>query len=117
MNNLKYYTLLHDANYECWGEWLKLAGVQDTPSNRGTIIDDTNVLIQAAVDGQGVALCSTTFVQDHLEAGRLIKPFDITLVNDFAYYVVYPKSHLNNPAVCAFRNWLLELQDGNEVTG
>jgi LysR family glycine cleavage system transcriptional activator len=115
MNNLKYYTLLHDANYECWGEWLKLAAVKDTPSNKGTIIDDTNVLIQAAVDGQGVALGSTTFVQDHLEAGRLIKPFDITLENDFAYYIVYPKSHLNNPAVCAFRNWLLELLEESET--
>jgi LysR family glycine cleavage system transcriptional activator len=117
MNNLKYYTLLHDANYECWEEWLKLASVRDTPSNKGTIIDDTNVLIQAAVDGQGVALGSTTFVQDHLDAGRLIKPFDITLVNDFAYYIVYPKSHLKNPAVCAFRNWLLELLDDNEFVG
>jgi len=117
MNNLKYYTLLHDANYECWGEWLKLAGVQNTPSNKGTIIDDTNVLIQAVVDGQGVALGSTTFVQDHLDAGRLVKPFDITLVNDFAYYIVYPKPHLNNPAVRAFRNWLLELLNDNEVVG
>lgn len=115
MNNLKYYTLLHDANYECWEEWLKLAAVKDTASNKGTIMDDTNVLIQAAVDGQGVALGSTAFVQDHLEAGRLIKPFDIILVNDFAYYIVYPKSHLNNPAVCAFRNWLLELKEENEV--
>jgi LysR family glycine cleavage system transcriptional activator len=64
-----------------------------------------------------VALGSTTFVQDHLDAGRLIKPFDITLVNDFAYYIVYPKSHLKNPAVCAFRNWLLELLDDNEFVG
>jgi LysR family glycine cleavage system transcriptional activator len=114
VNNLRYYTLLHDANYECWTEWLKLAGVSDIPSNKGTTIDDTNVLIQAAVDGQGVALGSTTFVEDHIEAGRLVKPFDITLVNDFAYYIVYPESHLDNPAVCAFRNWLLELLDEND---
>ena len=116
MENLRYYTLLHDANYENWTEWLKLAGVTDIATNKGTIIDDTNVLIQAAVDGQGVALGSSTFVQDHLEAGRLIKPFEITLVSDFAYYVVYPKSHLENPAVCAFRNWLLDLRDNNETT-
>jgi LysR family glycine cleavage system transcriptional activator len=115
VNNLKYYTLLHDANYECWGEWLKLAGVKDTRPSKRIIIDDTNVLIQAAVDGQGVAIGSTTFVQDHLDAGRLIKPFDITLVNDFAYYIVYPKSHLSKPAVCAFRNWLLELLDNSEL--
>ncbi|MFT5657710.1 MAG: LysR family glycine cleavage system transcriptional activator [Gammaproteobacteria bacterium] len=114
IQNLKYYTLLHDADYECWSEWLKLAKVPEITSNKGTIIDDTNVLIQAAVDGQGVALGSTTFVHDLLESGRLVKPFDVTLVNDFAYYIVYPKSHLKKPAVCAFRNWLLELVDDNQ---
>jgi LysR family glycine cleavage system transcriptional activator len=67
------------------------------------------VLIQAAIDGQGIALGSTTFVADLLEAGRLIKPFDISLVNEFAYYVVYPPEHLKNPAVRAFKEWLLSL--------
>lgn len=114
INNLRYYTLLHDASHECWTEWLKLAGVSDIPSNRGTIIDDTNVLIQAAVDGQGVALGSSIFVEDHIEAGRLVKPFEPVLVNDFAYYVVYPESHLNNPAVCAFKDWLLALLDDSD---
>jgi LysR family glycine cleavage system transcriptional activator len=111
IDNLRYYSLLHDANYECWSDWLKLAGLQEINANKGTIIDDTNVLIQAAVDGQGVALGSSTFVQDLLDSGRLIKPFDITLVNDFAYYVVCPEAHLKNPSVQAFKDWLLDLGD------
>ncbi|MFT5506349.1 MAG: LysR family glycine cleavage system transcriptional activator [Gammaproteobacteria bacterium] len=53
INNLSYYTLLHDASYECWRDWLSLAGLSYIASNKGTIIDDTNVLIQAAIDGQG----------------------------------------------------------------
>ncbi|MCP4982866.1 MAG: transcriptional regulator GcvA [Gammaproteobacteria bacterium] len=109
INNLCYYTLLHDANYECWHGWLNLAGAEGINADKGTIIDDTNVLIQAAIDGQGIALGSTPFVEDHLEAGRLIKPFDIELVNDFCYYVVCPQSHLKNPAVIAFKEWLLSL--------
>ena len=112
INNLRYYSLLHDANYECWSDWLKLAGLQAINANKGTIIDDTNVLIQAAVDGQGVALGSSTFVQELLDSGRLIKPFDITLVNEFAYYVVCPEAHLKNPSVQAFKDWLLDL--GND---
>lgn len=111
INNFKYYTLLHDANYECWADWIKLAGIGEVNSSKGTIIDDTNVLIQAAVDGQGIAMGSTTFVQDLLDAGKLIKPFDITLVNEFAYYIVYPQAHLKNPSVKAFKNWLIELID------
>ncbi len=111
LDNLRYYALLHDANYECWDDWLKLAGVKDIDAKRGTVIDDTNVLIQAAIDGQGVALGSSTFVEDLLESGRLVKPFDVTLVNEFAYFVVYPEAHLKNPAVLAFKNWLLSLVD------
>jgi LysR family glycine cleavage system transcriptional activator len=109
LNNLRYYALLHDANYECWDDWLKLAGVKDIDAKRGTVIDDTNVLIQAAIDGQGIALGSSTFVEDLLESGQLVKPFDITLVNEFAYFVVYPEAHLKNPAVLAFKDWLLSL--------
>jgi LysR family glycine cleavage system transcriptional activator len=41
----------------------------------------------------------------------LVKPFDVTLVNEFAYYVVYPEAHLKNPAVRAFKEWLLNLVD------
>jgi LysR family transcriptional regulator, glycine cleavage system transcriptional activator len=111
LHNLRYYALLHDANYECWRDWIALAGIDDIDASRGTIIDDTNVLIQAAIDGQGIALGSTTFVVDLLESGRLIKPFDISLVNEFAYYVVYPPEHLQNPAVRAFKEWLLSLVD------
>ncbi|MCP4432799.1 MAG: transcriptional regulator GcvA [Gammaproteobacteria bacterium] len=109
INNLRYYTLLHDANFQCWHDWLALAGASDIPSNRGTVIDDTNVLMQAAVDGQGVALGSNTFVEDLLESGRLVKPFDITLYNQSAYYVVCPPSHLDNPSVKAFKDWLMGL--------
>lgn len=111
IENLRYYTLLHDANYECWNDWLNLAGLKDINASKGTIIDDTNVLIQAAIDGQGIALGSTTFVEDHLESGKLVKPFDLTLKNEFSYYVVCPGSHLNNSAVKVFKEWLLSLVD------
>jgi len=109
IDNLRYYALLHDASYECWHDWLELAQLWDIKAEKGTIIDDTNVLIQAAIEGQGIALGSTPFVEDHLASGKLVKPFDVTLVNDFSYYVVCPESHLKNPAVRAFKEWLLSL--------
>jgi len=111
IENLRYYSLLHDASYECWNEWLKLAQLTNIDANKGTIIDDTNVLIQAAIDGQGIALGSTTFVEEYLENGKLVKPFEVVLRNEFAYYIVCPQKHLLNPAVKAFKEWLLSLVD------
>ena len=107
LENLSHYTLLHDADHRNWTDWLKLAGLAEVDPTRGTVVDDTNVLIQAAIDGLGVALGSTSFVDDHLDAGRLVRPFDLDLQSDFAYYIVCPKHNLKRPEVRAFKEWLL----------
>lgn len=108
LNNLAHYSLLHDAGYDNWQAWLDAAGVKDINVRRGTVIDDTNVLIRAAIDGQGIALCSSTFIEEHLDSGRLIRPFEQTLHTDLAYYAVCPDSHLRRPPVHAFRSWLID---------
>lgn len=100
-------SLLHDASPNDWNEWLRQAGVKGVNIKRGTTMDDTNVLIQAAIDGQGVALGSTPFVEDHLATGRLVVLFDQVLITDHAYHVVCPKSHLQRADVRAFKEWLL----------
>ncbi|MFT5481736.1 MAG: LysR family glycine cleavage system transcriptional activator [Halieaceae bacterium] len=102
-------TLLHDSGYGDWEAWLSQNAMSQINSHHGIVIDDTNVLIQAAVDGQGVALCSTLFVQDHLDAGRLVRPFPTDLTSELAYYIVCPRSHLRRPAVQDFKDWLLSL--------
>jgi DNA-binding transcriptional LysR family regulator len=62
---------------------------------------------EAAISGQGVALGSKALVLEHLAAGRLIRPFKLSLVTDFAYYVVCAKSRADEPDLCAIRSWLL----------
>ena len=91
-----------------WSAWFALAGVDDVNANRGTILDDTNVLIQAAIDGQGVALGSLVFVAEHLESGRLVRPFELVLESDLAYHIVCPEEYLSRQSVNAFRNWVLD---------
>lgn len=112
-NDLQHHTLLHDTSHESWAEWLDLAGASEVDPKHGTVVDDTNVLIQAAIDGLGVALGSTLFVADRLASGKLVKPFTTTLNSDFAYYVVCPKQHLKKTEVAQFKSWLMS-QSSNE---
>lgn len=65
-------------------------------------------MIQAAVNGQGVALGSRTLALGHLSAGRLVRPFELSLMTDFAYYVACAKSRADEPDLVAFRHWLIE---------
>jgi LysR family glycine cleavage system transcriptional activator len=106
--DLAHCTLLHDGTYENWSAWLDLADVSDVDAKRGPVLDDTNVLIRAAVDGLGIALGSSIFVEDHLRAGRLVQPFKPVLRDEHAYYVVCPPAHCERPEVAAFRDWLIE---------
>jgi LysR family glycine cleavage system transcriptional activator len=64
--------------------------------------------IQAAIDGQGVALGRSVLVHDDLATRRLVKPFDPTFPLRFGYYIVHPRKPRADPAVQAFKRWLLD---------
>jgi LysR family glycine cleavage system transcriptional activator len=101
-------TLLHDELREDWTMWLRTAGVTTVDATRGPGFDDSGLLIQAAIEGLGVALGRSVLVKGDLEAGRLVRPFATALPSESAYYLVYPPELENAPKIKAFREWLLE---------
>lgn len=107
-NDLANHTLLHEVDYEDWTQWLTLAGAEGVDPRRGQILDDGWVMLQLAINGEGVALGSLALAADDLAAGRLVSPFDLTLSLGTSYHIVYPQGALNDPKVRAFRDWLME---------
>lgn len=100
------FTLLHDTTYQHWGEWLRLAGAPELDYRRGLVIEDSNVMLQAAIEGRGVALGYLPLVHADLQAGRLVKPFDIELPVDLAIYAVCPEPYRKRPEVQTVIRWL-----------
>jgi LysR family glycine cleavage system transcriptional activator len=100
-------TLLHDELREDWGMWFAAAGLTGVDTARGPGFDDSGLLIQAAIEGLGVALGRSVLVKGDLDAGRLVRPFDVALGAEFAYYLVYPPDLENAPKIETFRTWLL----------
>ena len=109
------HTLIHvewqaqGATWPNWRMWMLAAGIKDFDVSRGLHFSQTSLAIQAAIDGHGVALGDSTLVTDDLAAGRLVRPFDVTLKGppQFAYYVVSPGETAEEPMVTAFRRWVL----------
>ena len=113
--DLRYHTLLHDDMRETWRLWLLAAGVDGIDPDRGPGYNLSSLVIDAAVDGQGVALARSALVRNHLLAGRLVQPFELELPAEYAYYMVHPARALEHPKVRAFRDWVLaEVQADNE---
>lgn len=65
------------------------------------------MLIDAAIDGQGIALARTALAAADLINGRLVKPFQTTLPLKNTYWIVCPKAAAAQPKIAAFRDWLL----------
>jgi LysR family transcriptional regulator, glycine cleavage system transcriptional activator len=113
--DLKQVPLLHDTTHRHWQQWLELANVRGIDARQGLVVEDMNVLIQAAIEGQGVALASAPLVQAEIEAGRLVRPFKINLPVELAFYAVHPKSRGGDPSVQAFVDWLR--QEAGQIAG
>jgi LysR family glycine cleavage system transcriptional activator len=112
--DLARYTLLHDVFTVDWAIWLHSArvdnvdpGIDNVDPYRGPTFLSSDHAIQAAVRGEGVVLGRSALVADDLAAGRLVRPFELSLPAGFAYYVVYPPRALQRPCVKAFRDWLV----------
>ena len=105
--DLRHHTLLHDDLRIDWRMWLMAAGVDGVDSRRGPGFTDSSMVIQAAVEGQGVALGRSALAAADLAAGRLVKPFDISLPAAVAYYVVCPEATAGRPKIVAFREWVI----------
>ncbi len=100
-------TLLHDQPRDAWKRWLETAGAMDVDVRQGSSFDDAALVLQAAIDGHGVAMGRVFLAARDVASGRLVQPFAQTLTNDYSYWLVYPKSTAAKPRIDAFRTWLL----------
>lgn len=109
--------LIHEASTLYWEQWFENAGVTDLPMLRGPCLWHAPLTIEAARQGQGIALANTLLVEDDLATGRLIdlSPQPVSLG---AYYFVAAARRWGDPELVVLRRWLKEaLQEGTVIRG
>lgn len=106
--DLLQHTLLHGDSNQDWATWFSRAGLNPSQAQRGPVFTDSNVLVQAAVAGQGIALVPEPLAWADLMSGRLLKLFDITIEPTWSYFVVCRQDRRNEPLLVALIEWLQE---------
>lgn len=108
-------TLIHDLSmdshtgFPTWDAWLQKAGVTDVSTTRGMKINNSAAVLQAAIDGRGIALARSVMARDDLATGHLVRLFsEVSCASPLAYYVVYRAECSSLPRLAAFRDWLLK---------
>jgi len=99
-----------------WSAWLRAAGQSPQLAEGPRLTFDLALMaVQAAVDGQGVCIGRSTYVEDDLRAGRLVAPFDLRLQDELGFYLVAPHETAQSKKIVAFRTWLLALSPGKDA--
>jgi LysR family transcriptional regulator, glycine cleavage system transcriptional activator len=99
------YTLLRSDD-EWWKPWFDAVGLDWVEPSRGPIFNDSALMLQAAVEGQGVALARTSLLGNDVRNGLLVRLFDIDVPAPRRYYLVYPPRLAGSPKLALFRAWL-----------
>jgi LysR family transcriptional regulator, glycine cleavage system transcriptional activator len=105
-DDLARHTLLHDDSHAAWRHWLERVGAKRVNPRSGIVLGERNVMLQAAREGQGIALASQEFVRTDLDAGRLVQLFGLAVADEFAVYAVCLPRRLEDPVVAGVLAWL-----------
>ena len=112
--DLALHTMLYDeiadigGNPPTWDYWAAETGIALPRPARMRRFGQSNMVVQAAERGLGVALGREPLVIDALVAGRLVRPFAGLVASQFAYWIVCPSAALKSARIRAFRDWLVE---------
>jgi len=115
------HNLLHlEANYpqrEDWQGWLKYHGVSVGTGGEQLRFNDYSVVLQAALEGQGIALGWLHIVEPLLTQGRLVQALPDVRTTNNPFYILAPQNKPLNHASECLRNWLITEVNSGPLTG
>ncbi len=106
---LRYPLLTRDGADQVpkWASWFQHAGTGISTLKESVRFSDTNMTIEAALLGQGIALARSGHVETEIREGSLVRLFDMPFLSPLAYYFVCPKGIESQSHIISFRHWLL----------
>ncbi|WP_454702169.1 transcriptional regulator GcvA [Agrobacterium burrii] len=104
-------TLLRSYRSDEWSTWFAAAGVTPTAQvNAGIVFDTSLGMMEAALQGLGVALAPPSMFSRHLASGAIIQPFPVT-ISLGSYWLTRLQSKPQTSAMQAFSDWMLTHAD------
>jgi len=109
LDDLNKMTLLkHTLRPQMWQDWSQALGLQLTTEKKFGMAH-FYMLSQAAVSSMGVALIPRFFIEQQLQDGSLVLPFDVSFTSPYCYYLLTSKSSNYPFKVQVFIDWILQI--------
>ena len=95
-----------------WPVWFAQMGLGGQRSRHSIRINSIPLLLQAALNGHGIALGWSLLTDDFLEDGTLVRPVDASMTTEQYYYFLLNESNKNS-AFILFRDWICDQFDSS----
>lgn len=92
---------------QLWRQWFEHAGLELRDAMAGSRMELFSLIVEAAVQGLGVALVPRFLIEAELSRGLLVQLLDLELPSDRAYWLIVPQRKAASPLVAGFREWLV----------
>ncbi|MBU9441353.1 LysR family transcriptional regulator [Burkholderia multivorans] len=102
--DLAHETLLRSYRTDEWLGWFDAAQLEPWTVN-GPVFDSSRLMVEAAMQGVGIALAPACMFERELQLGLLARPLDID-VHAGGYWLTSLKSKPLTPAMTLFRDWI-----------
>ncbi len=100
------HTLLRSYRADEWNLWFQAAGLpSDTRMPRSVVFDSSLAMMEAALQGTGVALAPALMFSRQLENDVIRQPFEVGITTG-SYWLTRLQSRAETPAMLAFKGWL-----------
>jgi LysR family transcriptional regulator of beta-lactamase len=96
--------LLRSYRADEWPRWFAAAGA-GVPAVRGPVFDSSLAMVEAAMQGEGIALAPPAMFARALESERIVRPFAAEVAIG-GYWLTWLKSRQESLAMAAFRDWI-----------
>lgn len=100
-----------------WSDWFSAKGQPWIDAGAGLRLNDYALVLQAAIEGEGIALGWHHLVAESVRRGRLIRPLPISLVTGLGFYVAWSKRLRLSPYAIRVRDWLVGQARSQMETG
>jgi DNA-binding transcriptional LysR family regulator len=93
-----------------WAAWFEAAGVpRDVVAraiDHAPRFSTTQIALEAAMVGKGVALSPRVLVAEDLATGRLVAPFVTAIPDPFSFWLLHRQDRADEPRITRFTTWM-----------
>jgi DNA-binding transcriptional LysR family regulator len=107
-NELIHVRIADLPRHHMWAQFAKQANLGPINYERGLVFDTALLAAQYALSGEGLALVDVNLFAEDLRAGRLVRPFEVSLDDGYGYYLITHPDALSDTAIALFRSGLIE---------